>query len=259
MNWIKRAWRGEEKLWKVFWIYWVIASIIIRIIDKATGNTNAEVYTKLDLLEILYGLWILVSLWRCAFNTKWKYLGYLVRLWCSLVLILIIMVMMGDNYKRILSLGSKFINESQCKTELVYYLSEGGKDKDGFMGRCLQKKSGIVKGGSNLLEQSEGFVQSIMEQFTKCWVLPKDAVDIDSSVVLNVQLAKDANLVNVTIVNDNGKYKSDPMFRALADSALQAVHRCTPLKNMPLDKFGVWEYIELNFKPKLKPIEIIKQ
>lgn len=259
MRWIKRAWRGEEKLWIVFWVYWVIASIIIRIIDKATGNTNTEVFTKLDFLETLYGLWLLVSLWRCAFNTKLKYLGYLVRLGCSLILILIIMVTIGDNYKGILSLGNKFVNESQCKMELVDYLSEGGKNKDDFMSRCLQKKSGTIKEDDSSLTQSELFSQSVMEQFAKCWNVPKDAVDTNNSVVLSVQLTKDANLVKVAIINDNGNYKSDPLFRVLADSAVQAVRRCSPLKNMPLDKFSVWEYMELRFEPRLKPTGTTKQ
>ncbi len=28
MQWIKRTWRGEEKLWKVFWVYGVGLSLV---------------------------------------------------------------------------------------------------------------------------------------------------------------------------------------------------------------------------------------
>ncbi len=46
------------------------------------------------------------------------------------------------------------------------------------------------------------------------------------------------------------RYNSDSFFRAAADSALRAVHECSPLKNLPPEKYDTWHYMELNFDPK---------
>ena len=35
-----------------------------------------------------------------------------------------------------------------------------------------------------------------------------------------------------------------------SDSALRAVHKCSPLKNLPIDKYGSWRAMELNFDPQ---------
>jgi hypothetical protein len=47
-----------------------------------------------------------------------------------------------------------------------------------------------------------------------------------------------------------GRYTSEPFFRAAADSALRAVFKCSPLKNLPPEKYGSWREMELNFDPQ---------
>ena len=33
-------------------------------------------------------------------------------------------------------------------------------------------------------------------------------------------------------------------------SAVRAVHKCSPLKNLPPEKYGSWREMEINFDPK---------
>ena len=106
-KYIIRAWKGEERLWIVFWLYGVLGLsflTILQIFLQAVG-TSAEknghsttgiviIMSFITIFAIAYIVWAICSLWRCAFNAKWKWLGYLSRgyvLWSvlsSLILII---------------------------------------------------------------------------------------------------------------------------------------------------------------------------
>lgn len=107
---IKRCWKGEEKLWKVFWIWNILVGILLSFIVQVTFlvtvfpvaitvsvNESFEGVTLpklllcllgifLFLLSIVYDVWALVSLWRSAFNCSKKIFGYLARLWIVVVI-----------------------------------------------------------------------------------------------------------------------------------------------------------------------------
>ncbi len=92
---------------------------------------------------------------------------------------------------------------------------------------------------------------AIMSQIARCWSVPAGAKDAYTLVVtLSVQLNQDGSLVAVALAKDQGRYGSDPFFRAAADSAIRAVKRCSPLKSLPPEKYGTWKDLELNFDPK---------
>jgi len=78
MNWIIRAWKGEEKLWKVFWFGGVIIDAGFTSIKKILGHT--EFTDALFAISAgIYLVWLFVSEWRCAFNAKWNGWGYIMR------------------------------------------------------------------------------------------------------------------------------------------------------------------------------------
>ena len=109
---IKSYWNGNQKLWKVFWIFnflWpFLFSILLTFvllafmypailflmgINEASGNVTHS-YSISDLLLTLmgivfigilaaYSVWALVSLWRSAFNVSKRIYGYLARLWVA--------------------------------------------------------------------------------------------------------------------------------------------------------------------------------
>ena len=80
MSFIATAWRGREKLWKVYWLYGVVGGIALSFLmgfllpwlGTSGGFTYFAVLT-------LYSLWLWVSIWRCAFNANWKIGGYILR------------------------------------------------------------------------------------------------------------------------------------------------------------------------------------
>jgi outer membrane biosynthesis protein TonB len=92
---------------------------------------------------------------------------------------------------------------------------------------------------------------TIRSQFLVCWSMPAGAKDAHTLAVrVQVQLQADGTVLAAAIAKDQlGRYNSDTFFRAAADSALRAVHKCSPLKNLPPDKYGSWRDMELNFDP----------
>jgi hypothetical protein len=93
---------------------------------------------------------------------------------------------------------------------------------------------------------------TIRSQFLLCWSMPAGAKDAHTLAVrVQVQLQADGTVLAAALAKDQlGRYNADPFFRAAADSAIRAVHKCSPLKNLPPDKYGAWRDMELNFDPQ---------
>ena len=109
---LKKYWNGEEKLWKVFWIWNFFVQIIIStaadiiffitvfpVVFMVAANKNFDNISFTDLLlapigffallfSLAYCIWAMVSLWRSAFNSSQKIYGYLARLWVVLAIFL---------------------------------------------------------------------------------------------------------------------------------------------------------------------------
>lgn len=75
-----RAWHGEEPLWKVFWVYGVATSVtIVALYVVAFYDGRMALRQVLLPCFAVYTTWILVSVWRCASNSKEKLWGTLSR------------------------------------------------------------------------------------------------------------------------------------------------------------------------------------
>ncbi len=75
-------WRGRGALWKVYWVYGVAGSVVL------AGAIAAVIWRQgfasgwlqpLFALALAYTVWILVSVWRCAFNAEQEFYGHLAR------------------------------------------------------------------------------------------------------------------------------------------------------------------------------------
>lgn len=107
-NHIIKAWNGEERLWKVFWLYNILgmylfarlSNFLLAIGAAAEKNShnNNEVFVLISSLAIFaYLIWAVCSLWRCAFNVERKWWGYLGRAYVvcfvfSLLLMIILLL-----------------------------------------------------------------------------------------------------------------------------------------------------------------------
>ena len=88
MVFVKTWNRGEARLWKPFWFggfvgYFVLlillalANYIITLLINDEAGLIADIVG--NVMIFVYTAWLLVVIWRCAFNVDWVIWGYLVR------------------------------------------------------------------------------------------------------------------------------------------------------------------------------------
>ena len=93
-------------------------------------------------------------------------------------------------------------------------------------------------------------IDLIRQQFYHCWSVPAGARDAADLVVrVRVMLNPDGSLRTAPELVDRSRI-NDAFWLAAAESALRAVHKCVPLKNLPPGKYERWREIELTFNPK---------
>lgn len=92
-------------------------------------------------------------------------------------------------------------------------------------------------------------IDAIRSQIAKCWNVPAGAKDAHNlKVTIEVKLAQDGKVLDAQVGGDRSRY-GDPIYRAAADSARRAVLKCSPLQNLPADKYDTWRDMELTFDP----------
>jgi len=75
---VRRYWQGDGPLWKLYWVYGVaLSSAGGAVITAAVlqGILPIPVLLVLLVVALLYTGFILVSIWRCAFNIATDPLG----------------------------------------------------------------------------------------------------------------------------------------------------------------------------------------
>ena len=94
-------WNGKQKLWKAFWLIGfvlqfvlIIFSGIFNLIGIALGLTWSIKFI-IFLINIIYTIWVLVSIWNCAYNVKNKIWGDLSRVIVVLNVILLFLTYTG--------------------------------------------------------------------------------------------------------------------------------------------------------------------
>ena len=94
-------------------------------------------------------------------------------------------------------------------------------------------------------------MDAIRQQIARCWLVPAGAKQGESlAVEIQVRMNPDRTVRDAEVV-DYGRMRSDPFFRAAAESALRALRNpsCTPL-NLPPEKYETWKSFTITFDPK---------
>ncbi len=94
-------------------------------------------------------------------------------------------------------------------------------------------------------------MDAIRQQIARCWLVPAGAKEGASLLVeIRVQMNADRTVRAAEIV-DTSRLRSDPFFRAAAESALRALRNpvCTPL-NLPPEKYDTWKNFTITFDPR---------
>ena len=100
-NFLLSYWNGKQKLWKAFWImgfvfqilffYFLLFLLYLGLLIGLTWSIKIIIF----LMSNIYTIWILVSIWNCAYNVKNKIWGNLSRVIVVLNVILLFLVYTG--------------------------------------------------------------------------------------------------------------------------------------------------------------------
>lgn len=93
----------------------------------------------------------------------------------------------------------------------------------------------------------EEIVSSIRSKLTECWNMPIGATNKKKfSVKINLLLSDQGEVVMADVV-DNHSYQKNSLFRAVTDSAMRAVYKCSPFTNLPSEHYHIWREVALDF------------
>ena len=95
---------------------------------------------------------------------------------------------------------------------------------------------------------------AIRGQLEACWNKSGFAGAKDPAsliAIIHIVIQQDGTVMSAVLdPSQQGRYGSDPYFRAAADAAMRAAQRCSPLKNLPADKYGSWHETQVTFDPR---------
>ena len=107
----------------------------------------------------------------------------------------------------------------------------------------------IIRNTSESQPLTMSEIDAIRYQIQQCWSVPAGARDAEDLVVrVRVFLNSDGTIARPPEIVDSGR--RDTFFLAAAESARRAVLKCTPLKNLPVEKFRQWQELTLTFNPR---------
>ena len=115
-------------------------------------------------------------------------------------------------------------------------------------------KKGSSHSNAEIIGLSEKYIPdnvvgSVVEQFSKCWTIPSNAESDGNIVRINLVLDQDGKVTTADIA-DMYLYDHNQSFRALADSALRAVYKCSPLVKLREVDYSLWNEVVLTFDPR---------
>ncbi len=93
-------------------------------------------------------------------------------------------------------------------------------------------------------------IDGIRSQYVRCWNFDAGARDAANlKVRIRLWLNQDGSLQRQPVLIDTSRM-GEQTYRAAAESAMRAVYKCSPLKNLPTGKYDTWKELELTFDPK---------
>ena len=147
MKWLISSWRGEERLWKVFWIYGPsilpLAFYVVFIVFPLEISGAAIIsYSHFFLAWTCFNCWLVVSLWRCSANTSdwlWKRLA---RLYALLIAVQIIMFVWSGGFT---DPSEQNRATMTCKTILAGEAKKQHREADDYINQHRSDESACVR------------------------------------------------------------------------------------------------------------------
>lgn len=113
-----------------------------------------------------------------------------------------------------------------------------------------EKKNATDKEFNKRMPLSLALKDIIKSQIYHCWhsniVGAKNVENVH--VILDVSLDEDAKVINVKIANQNQYFgEKAEIFKIMANSAIRAVNKCSPLKGLPKEEYDAWKNFQFDF------------
>jgi hypothetical protein len=92
-------------------------------------------------------------------------------------------------------------------------------------------------------------LDALKQQLYRCWNVPLGVRDPAGLVVLiRVTMRPDREVITTEILDRSGRM-GEPYYRAMAESAVRAVRKCSPLR-LPVGKYEQWKSFTFRFDPR---------
>lgn len=121
-------------------------------------------------------------------------------------------------------------------------------------GKASSDQAGAARADNDAAEfasaaETSALVASASRQLEGCWRVPAGLAGLDTvdNFEVNVRLSRDGTAEAVAIV-DQGRLKSDPSFRTVAESAQRSTWGCK--LTLPAESYEVWRNMIVMFDPK---------
>lgn len=100
--------------------------------------------------------------------------------------------------------------------------------------------------------------RAIQDQIMRSWQIPKGVPrSQDMAVTLSMELAQDGSVMSIALSTaQKERYRKERLFRQMADSAMSAVRRASPLQGLAAHTHASWRQIELIFDPTLEKTDL---
>ena len=95
---------------------------------------------------------------------------------------------------------------------------------------------------------------SIRRQIVSCWSMPAPSTGDLPAVRVRFSLNRDGSL-RTSPEPLPADIRDDAAYRVALGAVQRAIARCMPLKDLPSDKYGQWENIDMVFNPRLLPAD----
>lgn len=145
MGFIKRALRGEEKLWKVFWICGFVVPVIAGLLLGIVLSLLPLLAIPFGLLWLAYIIWWLVATWRCAYNAEAKIWGHLARVYTLLGPVLVVVGLLVGG----VLVGQDLITAAECRKQMNEEAAVQGVDPKAYahkhVNECLKAKGSEMR------------------------------------------------------------------------------------------------------------------
>ncbi|NSM56745.1 hypothetical protein HET73_04905 [Wolbachia endosymbiont of Atemnus politus] len=90
-------------------------------------------------------------------------------------------------------------------------------------------------------------IDSIRNKLTKCWSIPESiAYKENFSIKINLLLSNQGEIIMADVA-DSSSYKNNPLFRSMADNAMRAAYKCSPITGLPIEHYHIWREVTLDF------------